>query len=156
MYGILNLLVTFANSLDKDQNRLSVWHSDSVPGRIFWKRLLLKKASRRQQKHEKLPNMQRVNRWLLYWASIQQTVQVGMCAQWGIQRGFRGFARTLLPVARFKISYGNEIIWSHWDQIISFSWDIQEKWDQISKANPHTIIQYIRTPFPKMGLRVTG
>ena len=23
-----------------------------------------------------------------------------------------------------QISYENEIIWSHWDQIISFSWDI--------------------------------
>ena len=44
------------------------------------------------------------------------------------------------PHQYFYISYENEIIWSHWDQIISFSWDIfkELKWEIISKANPHT------------------
>ena len=40
----------------------------------------------------------------------------------------------------FQISYENEIIWSQRDQIISFSWDIEETQDKISKANPHTVI----------------
>ena len=31
------------------------------------------------------------------------------------------------PCPRLKISYENEIIWSYWDQIISFSWDVSEK-----------------------------
>ena len=38
------------------------------------------------------------------------------------------------------MSYENEIIWSQWDQTISFSWDIQKKWDKISKAKPHTYV----------------
>ena len=37
----------------------NVRHSDSVPERIFQK-LILKKVSRRQHEHEKLPSMQRV------------------------------------------------------------------------------------------------
>ena len=43
------------------------------------------------------------------------------------------------PPLRFQISYENEIIWSK-DQIISFPWDIYDKWDKISKANPHHFI----------------
>ena len=42
------LLITYASSLDPDQDR---------PKK---KKLILKKASRRQEKHEKLPSMQRV------------------------------------------------------------------------------------------------
>ena len=63
--------------------------------------------------------------------------QVYLCGSSGRSRGVR-----LNPPPRppFLISYENEIIWSQWDQIISFSWDIQEKWDKISKANPHTFI----------------
>ena len=36
-------------------------HSGGIPERIFLKKLILKKISRRQKKHEKLPRMQRVN-----------------------------------------------------------------------------------------------
>ena len=39
----------------------TVWHSDSVPERFFWGKLILKKVSRQQQKHEKSPSIQRVN-----------------------------------------------------------------------------------------------
>ena len=60
------LLITFANSLDLDQdqhsvgpdldpNRLTLQMIASAPEIIF-----LKKVSRRQQKHEILPSMQRV------------------------------------------------------------------------------------------------
>ena len=38
---------------------LTVWHSNSVHERIFSKKLILKKVSRRQQKHERLPSIQR-------------------------------------------------------------------------------------------------
>ena len=37
------------------------WHSDSVPERFLKKKAILKKVSRRQHKHEKLPSLQRVN-----------------------------------------------------------------------------------------------
>ena len=40
-----------------------------------------------------------------------------LCVQWWIQRGFRGFTRTPLPAQRLKISYDNEIIWSHFHGI---------------------------------------
>ena len=39
----------------------NIWHYDSVPEN-FLKTLILKKVSRRQQRHEKLPTMQRVKR----------------------------------------------------------------------------------------------
>ena len=77
------LLITFAISLDPDQDRQNVgpdpdrqirtdkmsvliwiqtvWHYNSVPEFLFLKKLNLKKVSRRQQKHEKLPSMQQVN-----------------------------------------------------------------------------------------------
>ena len=65
---------------------------------------------------------------------------MGTICQWRIQRGFRGFTQTPLPAPSFEISYRNEIIWSQWDQVISFSWDIQEKWDKISKAKPPPLL----------------
>ena len=38
----------------------TVWHLDTVPERFFFfKKLVLKKVSWRQQKHEELPSMQR-------------------------------------------------------------------------------------------------
>ena len=63
---ICHLLITFANSLDPDQDwhivgpdlDPTVWHCPSVSERIFFKRKILKKDSRQQQKHEKLPSMQ--------------------------------------------------------------------------------------------------
>ena len=64
-----HMLITFANSLDSDQDRQNVGPDldlnrltlcDSVPERFFLKKIILKKVSRQQQKHEKLPNMQRV------------------------------------------------------------------------------------------------
>ena len=67
-------------------------------------------------------------------------------SRWG-----SGVSIELPPTPRFLISYENEIIWSQWDQIISFSWDIEEKWDKISKANPHTPLYIlIWTPFPEI------
>ena len=36
------LLITFANSLDPDQARQTVWHSDGIPERIFQKKLTKK------------------------------------------------------------------------------------------------------------------
>ena len=42
----------------------TIWHTDAVSERIFSKKLILKKVSRRQ-KHEKLPSMQRVKIWLI-------------------------------------------------------------------------------------------
>ena len=39
----------------------TVLHPDGVPERIFRKKLILKKVSRRQQKHEKLPSMQKLD-----------------------------------------------------------------------------------------------
>ena len=41
----------------------SVRHTDGIPKKIFRKKLILKKVSRRQQKHEQLTNMQRANRY---------------------------------------------------------------------------------------------
>ena len=38
----------------------TVLHPDSVPDFFFFKKLILNKVSRRKQKHEKLPSMQRV------------------------------------------------------------------------------------------------
>ena len=64
--------------------------------------------------------------------------QVSYSVQWRMQRRFIGFAWYPHPV--FKYPPKNEIIWSQWDQIISFSWDIEEKWDIVSKANPHTFM----------------
>ena len=65
--------------------------------------------------------------WLLYldFAISVVWVSVFCVLQWGIQRGFRGFAWTP-PRPRFTISYENYIIWSQWDQIISLSWDFKE------------------------------
>ena len=63
------LLITFAKSLDLDQDsdRTSVlisiqtiWHSDSVPERIFEKVNFEKLSGR--QKYEKLLNMQRTEK----------------------------------------------------------------------------------------------
>ena len=38
---------------------------------------------------------------------------------------------------------------SQWDQIISFSWDIWEKWDKISKANPPPLFYTNEPPLSK-------
>ena len=63
-----HLLIFFANSLDPDQDQQNVGPdldpnclSDSVQKKFFLKNLILKKVSRQQQKHEKLPSMQRVD-----------------------------------------------------------------------------------------------
>ena len=60
------LLITFANILDPDQDRQNGSGSKPFDNLMlflkdFFKKLILKKVSRRQQKHEKLPSMQRVN-----------------------------------------------------------------------------------------------
>ena len=63
------LLIAFANSLDPDQDQQNFGPDldpnyltlNSIPERIFWKKNILKKVSKLQQKHEKLPGMQRVN-----------------------------------------------------------------------------------------------
>ena len=60
------MLITFANTLDLDQDRQNVG-PDLYPNYMrllmflkeFLKRLILKKVSRQQHKHEKLPSMQR-------------------------------------------------------------------------------------------------
>ena len=56
------LLITFANSLDPDQDRQNVG-PDLYPNCLcrthFLKKLILKKFSRRQGKHEQLTSMQR-------------------------------------------------------------------------------------------------
>ena len=63
------LLITFTNSLDPDQDRQNVDHDldpNCLTLRVFLKDLLkkviFKKVSRQQQKHEKLSSMQRVQR----------------------------------------------------------------------------------------------
>ena len=69
-----HLLMIFANSLELDQDQRSV-RPDKKPFRvsngldlqtvidtlIFFEKVNFKKVSRRQQKHEKLPSMRRVN-----------------------------------------------------------------------------------------------
>ena len=92
--------------------------------------------------------------------------------KWHIQRGFRGFAWTPFP-PKFYVSYENEIIWSHWDQIISFSWNIfkelrynkQSESQHVYTSEPHfqksRILWRIQrgfrgfawTPFPPKFLR---
>ena len=92
--------------------------------------------------------------------------------KWHIQRGFRGFAWTPFP-PKFYTSYENEIIWSHWDQIISFSWNIfkelrynqQSESQHVYTSEPHfqksRILWRIQrgfsgfawTPFPPKFLR---
>ena len=53
------LLITYSNSLDQDQNQ--------------WKKVYFKKkASRRQQKHEKLPSMQRVKEGVVAISAIRR------------------------------------------------------------------------------------
>ena len=44
-----------------------------------------------------------------------------------------------LPAPDFKYPM-KKIIWSQWDQIISFSLEILAKCDKISNANPHSFI----------------
>ena len=61
---MLEATFVFANGLDPDPDRQNVgpdlgptvWHSDSVPKRIFWRKNNFeeKKNSRRKQKHEKI------------------------------------------------------------------------------------------------------
>ena len=59
---ICRLLITFANSLDQYQDQQNVG-PDLDPNCLcrthFLKKLILKKVSRRQGKHKKLPSMQR-------------------------------------------------------------------------------------------------
>ena len=54
--------------------------------------------------------------------------------------GAQGVHLNPLPNPRFQIFYDNEIFWSQCIQIISLSWDIAEKCDKISKANPQIFI----------------
>ena len=56
--AVWRLLITFlTNSLDPDQAQ-TVLHSDDIPERIFFKKLILKKNQQTTKKHEKLPSMQ--------------------------------------------------------------------------------------------------
>ena len=60
------LLLIFANSFDHDQARQNVGPDldpncltpDSVPERIFWKKLIFEKSQQATKFHEKLPSMQ--------------------------------------------------------------------------------------------------
>ena len=112
------LLIIFANSLDPDQARQNlsriwiqtVWHSGGSPERIFWKSLLFKKSADDKKKIAKLPSRQR--------AKFYQHPCNG-----GSREGSGGLI-TPHPLPCFLISYENEIIWSQWDQIITFSWDM--------------------------------
>ena len=66
------LLITFVNSLDPDQNWQNFGAYQNPSCLILWcyscknilKKAMLKNICRRQN-HEKLPSMQRVNRWFL-------------------------------------------------------------------------------------------
>ena len=47
-----------------------------------------------------------------------------------------------LHIFMLVLTYSDQVFLglSQWDQIISFSWDILEKWGKVSKANPHPFI----------------
>ena len=53
----------------------TVWHSDSVPERFFLKKLILKKVSRRQQKHKTYPALN--SYFSIYNKNIEACVLIG-------------------------------------------------------------------------------
>ena len=121
-----HLLITFANSLDQDQDQpvliwvQMVWHSDSVSERIS-----KKKISRRQQKHGKLPSMHTPCKELMTRLHWQRQIQASSLKHFY-------FAKITVTweeeSARHRSSYNvHHEKHLHWLNIQKHSWYLQDK-----------------------------